>query len=285
MLQKQSLKISGMSCAACAARLEKGLQRQPGVQSAQVNLATERATVEYDDEQLKPESLAEVVTELGFKASAVQDPRRAHVDLQISGMHCAACSARTEKKLQSLPGVRQVNVNLSTERASVDYDAEQISPSALIDAVTELGFGAQSWQESDVDLEQEQKEKEILRLRRRLGAAILLSSPLVLAMFLSLFRVDLPLLGFLHNAYFQWAVATPVQFIIGLPFYIQSYYALRSKAANMDVLIALGTSAAYFFSLYNIFFQTVAAGEMKHLYFEAAAIIITLILLGKYLRY
>ncbi|MGI6434833.1 MAG: heavy metal translocating P-type ATPase [Syntrophomonadaceae bacterium] len=284
MIQKKSLQISGMSCAACAARIEKSLQKQPGVQSAHVNLAVEKATVEYDDQQVKPQDLEEIITGLGYEVLPAQTERRASVDLQISGMSCAACSARIEKKLQSLQGVEQVNVNLSTERASVDYEPGQIKPTAMIAAITALGYEARPLQEFSIDLDQEHKEREIRSLRAYLLAAALLSSPLIVAMLLSVFRVHHPLLSLLHNEYFQLAVATPVQFIIGARFYRQSYYALRSHTANMDVLIALGTSAAYLFSLYNIFYQTVTPGEMKHLYFEAAAIIITLILLGKYLE-
>lgn len=284
MIQKQSLKISGMTCAACAARIEKGLQKQSGVQSAHVNLAVEKATVEYDDQQVKPQDLEAIITRLGYEVLPEQTGSTAHVDVQISGMSCAACSARIEKRLQSLQGVQQVHVNLSTERASVDYEPGQIKPTAMIAAITALGYEAQSLQEFSIDRDQEHKEMEIRSLRLNLLAAALLSSPLILAMLLSVFRVHHPLLNLLHNEYFQMAVATPVQFIIGARFYKQSYYALRSYSANMDVLIAMGTSAAYLFSVYNIFCQTVAPGEMKHLYFEAAAIIITLILLGKYLE-
>ena len=142
-----------------------------------------------------------------------------------------------------------------------------------------MGYNAEKAEEITQDREKEQREKEIKKLRITLIISIILSSPLVFAMIFSLLRFDIP---FMHNPYFQLIIATPIQFIIGFRFYKHAFYALRSKSANMDVLISMGTSAAYFFSLYNVFFEPVKMGGMKDLYFEAAAVIITLILLGKY---
>jgi len=136
--------------------------------------------------------------------------------------------------------------------------------------------------EENRDKEKAAREKEISGLRLSLIISALLTSPLLFAMILGLLKIDNPTLNNLHNPIFQLIIATPVQFVIGFRFYKQAFYALRSKSANMDVLIVMGTSAAYFYSMYNAFFQTVEVGMMKDLYFEAAAIIITLILLGKY---
>ena len=151
----------------------------------------------------------------------------------------------------------------------------------MIKIIDKLGYQAERSEEISRDREKEAREQEIKSLKTELIIAAVLSSPLILAMILTLIRVDV---AFLHNQYFQLTMATPVQFIIGFRFYKNSYYALRSGSANMDVLIAMGTSAAYFYSLYNVFFQTVPTGMMKDLYFEASAVIITLILLGKYLE-
>jgi len=273
-----------MSCAACAARIEKGLCKLDGVEIAHVNLAMERAVVEYDDSKVQPGQLDDVVKKLGYGVIEQQAAESNDAILKISGMTCAACSARIEKKLSSLPGIKSAHVNLGTERASVDFEPSVIKVSDMIKAVQALGYEAEKLESISPDRAKEEKDQELRALRLLLMTSILLSLPLVMAMFLSIFKVHSPALGFLHNQYFQLIIATPVQFIIGARFYKHAFNALRSGSANMDVLIAMGTSAAYFFSLYNVFYQTVPAGMMKDLYFEASAIIITLILLGKYLE-
>ncbi len=284
MITKTSIKIAGMSCAACAARIEKGLSKLEGVESANVNLAMERATVQYDDQLVQPDKFDELITRFGYSVIPEQANQASQVNLKITGMTCAACSARIEKKLNSLEGVAAANVNLSTERATIAFDPGRIRVGEMISAIQALGYSAEMVEDVSRDAEKEQKEAEIRNMRMALIASALLSLPLVLAMILSLLKVHNPAVAWLHNPYFQLAVAAPVQFIIGARFYKQSYYAIRSGSANMDVLVAMGTSAAYFFSLYNVFFQKVPAGMMKDLYFEASAIIITLILLGKYLE-
>jgi Cu+-exporting ATPase len=202
--------------------------------------------------------------------------------LSISGMSCAACSARIEKKLNNLEGVQKAVINLTTEKASIEYDNSVVSVADIIKAVEVLGYKAEVFEEISRDREKEQREKEIKRLRTELIISIVLSAPLVLAMLLTLVNIDL---AFFHNEYFQLILATPIQFIIGFRFYKNAFYALKAKSANMDVLIAMGTSAAYFFSIYNAFFVPAKPGMvMKELYFESAAVIITLILLGKYLE-
>ncbi len=281
MIQKESFKISGMSCAACAARIEKGLSRIDGVQTANVNFAVEKATVEFDNIKVDRQKLGEVISKLGYGIIEEKASEENKVELKISGMSCAACSAKIEKKLSKLGGVSKANVNLTTERATVEYDSSEIKVSEMIKAIQALGYEAQKTEEITKDHEKEQREKEIKRLKLTLIFSIVLSSPLVLAMLLSLVMIDVP---FLHNPYFQLIIATPIQFVIGFRFYKHAFFALRSKSTNMDVLISMGTSAAYFFSLYNVFFEPAKMNGMKDLYFEAAAVIITLILLGKYME-
>ncbi|MCX8128663.1 MAG: heavy metal translocating P-type ATPase [Clostridia bacterium] len=280
--RKEIIKISGMSCAACAARIEKGLNKLGGVKNATVNFAIEKATIEFDDAQVNTEMLEETVRKLGYETIKENDISHASVILSISGMTCAACAARIEKKLSKLDGVSRAAVNLAAEKASVEYDSKKIKIADIIKAIESLGYKAERAEEISQDKEKEQREKEIKRLRSELIVSAVLSAPLIMAMLLTLLNIDI---AFLHNEYFQLIVATPVQFIIGARFYRNAYHALKAKSANMDVLIAMGTSAAYFFSIYNAFFQPMKEGMMmKELYFEAAAVIITLILLGKYLE-
>ncbi len=284
MIRKESLAISGMSCAACAARIEKGLNKLEGVNTSNVNFAMEKATVEFDDRIIAPEKLDETIRKLGYgviKENPVEDNK---VELKITGMSCAACSAKIEKNLNKLNGVDKAVVNLTTERASVEYDVARVKVSDIIRAIKALGYEAEKAEDLSRDREEEERAKEIKSLKIMLAASTVLSSPLLLAMVLMIFHFEPSWLTGLHNPYVQLALATPIQFIIGFRFYKHAYFALRSKSANMDVLIAMGTSAAYFFSLYNLFFEQVQAGMMPDLYFEASAIIITLVLLGKYLE-
>lgn len=199
---------------------------------------------------------------------------------KISGMSCAACSARIENKLNRTEGIVSAAVNLAAEKASVDYDDDILSEKDIAKIIEDMGYKFLE-DRSESDTEKEQREREIKRLRTEFILSAVLSSPLIMAMIFTLFRVDL---AFFHNEYFQIIVATPVQFLIGFRFYKNAFHALKAKSPNMDVLIAMGTSAAYFFSVYNAFFAPAKPGMMKELYFEAAAVIITLVLLGKYLE-
>lgn len=281
MERKESLSISGMSCAACAARIEKGLSKIEGVKKANVNLAVEKATVEFDDQVASDEQLRAAIRKLGYEVIEEDAEDESQVELNITGMSCAACSAKIEKKLGQTDGIDKAAVNLTTEKARIVFNKNKISVSNMIQIIERLGYQAEPSEEISRDREKEAREKEIRSLRNELMVSVVLSSPLILAMVLSLLNLEA---AFLHNQYFQLAIATPVQFIIGFRFYKNAWYALRSGSANMDVLIAMGTSAAYFYSLYNVFYQKVPMGMMKDLYFEASAVIITLILVGKYLE-
>ena len=243
--------------------------------------AVEKATVEFDDMSVDSDKITEAVKKLGFGFEKEIEQENSSIELKISGMTCAACSARIEKKLGRAEGVIKASFNLATEKANVQYDPSKIKASDIIKTIEFLGYKAEKAQEVAADREKEQREKEIKRLRLELIASAILSSPLILAMVAMLLHIDI---AFLHNEYFQLIIATPVQFVIGFRFYRNAFHALKAKSANMDVLISLGTSAAYFFSIYNAFFQPYEEGMMKELYFEAAAVIITLILLGKYLE-
>lgn len=201
--------------------------------------------------------------------------------LKISGMTCAACSAKIERKLNKLEGVDNINVNLIAEKATFEYNKNEVKLNDIINMIKNLGYGAEIEEDINPDKDKENKEKEIRNLKMFLIVSVILSLPLILAMITMIFGIDIPIL---HNPYLQLIIATPVQFVIGFRFYKNAFYAIKSKSPNMDVLVAMGTSSAYFYSVYNVFFQVVKIGKMKDLYFEASAIIITLILLGKYLE-
>ncbi len=273
---KISFGIKGMTCAACATRIEKALNEMSGVENAVVNLSMEKATLEYNPELVGIDDFNKKIADLGYLIVADK------VDFKISGMACAACAAKVEKKLNSMQGVSKANVNIATGKATVAYFPSSITINDLKQAIEKLGYQAEAIEDKlDTDKEQESREKEIRRQKNLFVFSALLSLPLALFMFAELFKwVWVP--EFIFNKYFQLALATPIQFVAGAQFYKDSYYALKNKSANMSVLVALGTSAAYFFSLVITFWGH-QLGEM-HVYYETSAIIITLIILGKLLE-
>ena len=195
-------------------------------------------------------------------------------DLPISGMTCASCAGRVERALAKVPGVNSVTVNLANERAHVQVQP-QTDPQTLINAVSHAGYSATLLQDERV--EADRKADTLHRERRALLLAILLAVPLVVPMLLSPLGVH-----WMLPAWAQAALTTPVQFILGARFYVAAWKAVRSGAGNMDLLVAIGTSAGYGLSLYQ--WLTAAPGTAPHLYFEASAVVIALVLLGKYLE-
>ncbi|WP_180320473.1 heavy metal translocating P-type ATPase [Peribacillus butanolivorans] len=268
------MQISGMTCAACATRIEKGLNRMEGVEEATVNLALEKSVITYDAEKLSTQDFEKKIQDLGY------DVVKEKKEFTITGMTCAACATRIEKGLNKMDGVSKANVNLALENATVEYDPSEASPIDIIQRVEKLGYGAiiKDDNKESVDF----RQKEIQKQKRKFIFAVILSFPLLWAMVSHFsFTSFIYMPDFLMNPWVQMAFATPVQFIIGKQFYVGAYKALKNKSANMDVLVAMGTSAAYFYSVYQ---SIIAIGVHHHtaqLYFETSAILITLILLGK----
>lgn len=194
--------------------------------------------------------------------------------LSVEGMTCAACSSRVEKVLSKLEGVNSASVNLMAKKATIDYDEAKLNVDDFIRTIEKAGFKAKEYIEEDNDKEKETREKEVKTLKTLFIVSLVLSLPLFSAMFFHMAGIH----NILSNGYFQLVLATPVQFIIGYRFYKGAYHSLRGGGANMDVLIAMGTSAAYFYSLYNTIIG------VPEYYFESSAVIITLILLGKLLE-
>jgi len=260
--------ISGMSCAACSARVEKGLRRLTGVVTADVNLAMEKVTISYQPEQITPESIISQIRSMGY------DVRSETLELLVSGMSCAACSRRVEGKLNSLPGVEEAVVNLATGKARIKYLPGLTSPQEIRETVENLGYGTRAV--ADVSLEEKDAAQEkALRIKiARFAFSAILALPFLVMMAAMIFGQHQFMLG----PWVQLALATPIQFGAGWQFYRGAYHTLKTGGANMDVLVALGTSAAYFYSLFSL----LAGGE--HYYFESSAVLITLILLGKLLE-
>ena len=259
------LPIAGMTCASCAGRVERALRKVSGSSAVSVNLATEQARVQAPGDSLP--ALMEAVERAGYSV-----PQQT-VELSIDGMTCASCVGRVERALNKVPGVKSVSVNLANERAHLEW-LGQVDIQSLLDAVSKAGYSASVWQAEHpaTDNQQQRLQHE----RWALICAIVLALPLVLPMLLQPFGIH-----WMLPAWAQFALATPVQFIFGARFYVAAWKAVRAGAGNMDLLVALGTSAGYGLSLYE---WATAAGRMPHLYFEASAMVIALVLLGKYLE-
>ena len=275
MTKKQTvtLKISGMTCSACAARIEKVLNKQAGVE-ANVNLTMEEVFLAFNPEDASLASIVEAIERLGYQ---VQEKK---VEFDISGMTCASCANRIEKVLNKQSGVDSATVNLATESASIHYKAGISNEKDLKETIERLGFAAKV--KVDRQKAEREKDKEVKSMQIKLIISAILAFPLLITMLDHLFGIALP--SILMNPWFQFALATPIQFVIGWQFYVGAYRSLRSKSANMDVLVVMGTSAAYFFSIYEGIKATTTSGYEAHLYFETSAILITLILFGKYLE-
>ncbi len=263
--KKINIDVVGMTCAACSTRVERALSKQEGVVSAVVNLLANKATVEFDPEKLSADNIIKIIEKSGYEVPLVKKT------LIVEGMTCAACSTRVEKVLNKVEGVVKATVNLSTNKATIEYPSGSIDEDILIKTVEKAGYKAELEVERDLDREKELREKEIKSLKTSFIISAILSIPLFSAMFFHMAGIH----TILGNGWFQLLLATPVQFIIGYRFYKGAYNSLRGGGANMDVLIAMGTSAAYFYSIYNLL---VGVNEY---YFESSAVIITLILLGK----
>ncbi|WP_102029496.1 heavy metal translocating P-type ATPase [Salirhabdus sp. Marseille-P4669] len=268
-----TLGITGMTCAACSNRIEKTLNKMDGVK-AQVNLTTEKATIDYDPEKNSIEAITKKIEHVGYGVLMEK------TELDVFGMTCAACSTRIEKVLNKQDGVRSASVNLTTETASIEYNPAIVDPNGLIEKIKNVGYDAKL--KAEAEEKQTHKEKELMNKKRKLIISALLSAPLLITMLVHLFNMNIP--DVFVNPWFQFALATPVQFIIGGQFYVGAYKNLRNGGANMDVLVALGTSAAYFYSLYEAMKTIGNPDYMPHLYFETSAVLITLILFGKYLE-
>ena len=269
-----TLPIVGMTCASCAGRVEKALRAVPGVRGANVNLATEAATVDMGDTGHSgsntappPVALLTAAVEKAGYSVATETTQ-----LGIEGMTCASCVGRVERALTGVPGVLAASVNLATEQAEVTRLRGAATARELLAAVRQAGYAAH-------DLSVAQPPRASSRDGWRVAVAAVLSLPLLLPMLIGAVTGDPH--GWMLNGWVQLALAAPVQFWLGARFYRAGWRAVRAGSANMDLLVALGTSAAFGLSLFGLLTE---AGAMGHLYFESSAVVITLVLFGKWLE-
>jgi len=269
--------ITGMTCANCALNIERNLKKLQGVENTSVNFASEQASVSFDPEQIQVDDLIKKIEDAGYGIAT------AKVELPITGMTCTNCATNIERSLnKKVPGVVQASVNFASERASVEYLPNLTSVEEIIAAIRKAGFDAIPPDETgeDEDVEQRARRAEIAEQTRKFTVGLLFTLPL----FLWSMGRDFGLLGAWSHALWVnwvfWALATPVQFYTGWDYYTGGWKSLKNRSANMDVLVAMGSSVAYFYSLAVLLYPALGS----HVYFETSAVIITLIKLGKMLE-
>jgi len=289
-MENKTLDIRGMTCAACAQRIEKTVKKLPGISQASVNLASEKLFVEYDS-SLDLSDIKAAVSRIGYEAA--EKTEYSDVTIPIGGMTCAACARRVEKAIGKLEGVESSSVNFATEKATVAYDPRKVRLSAIKAAIEKAGYQALEVNKADAaDEDRLRKQKEIKTLWTKFITSAVFSLPLLyIAMAPMISFIRLPFLSAIEPMNYPLAYAltelvlTAPVIGVGYKFYTIGFKALFQRSPNMDSLIAIGTTAAVLYSIYNTF--QIAAGHfmaVDALYFESAGVIITLILLGKSLE-
>jgi len=275
--QKFTLPISGMTCANCAANVERGVKKLKGVAEASVNFAAENAAVSFDPQLLQLRDVVEKIHNSGYGVTTTK------VDMPVTGMTCANCAANIERALnKKTSGVVNAAVNFASERVSVEYVPGVLNVDEIVAAIEKAGYGAIPQEEGleEEDAEQKARDAEIKDQTRKFAVGVLFALPL----FVFSMGRDFGLIGqWSHAPWVNWlflVLASPVQFYTGWDYYVGGFKSLKNKSANMDVLVAMGSSVAYFYSLAVLFFPTMGA----HVYFETSAVIITLIKMGKMLE-
>lgn len=278
-MQRIEIRVDGMSCASCVGRIEKALMGQRGVAESQVNLATGKATVKFD-QPATPATLIDLIKEAGYQ------PRVQSAEIPVIGMTCGSCVSRVERALNKQPGMVKASVNLTTQKAFVEFLSDTLSVPRIHQAIRDAGYEPQ---EPDANSETEEQDREGIDLRRKVLFAAALTIPIVLiamgkmipaleALYVSV----LPHRGWMA---IEWLLTTPVLFYAGLRFFRSGYTELRHVNPGMNSLVMIGTSAAYFYSVAALLVPGFFPAGTAESYFEAAAVIVTLILLGRYFEH
>ncbi len=288
-MKTKTLAIEGMTCAACSAAVERAVRKLPGVTEANVNLTAENLHLSYDESQVSLDSVVQAVDDAGYKALIPSQ----HAQLEVHGMTCASCSATVERVVSKLRGVQSANVNLAAETLTFDYDPAEISLQQVVSAVAEAGYQAilpvDNTIEEELDRKKAHKAKRLQNLQRRFTVSAILTVPLLLLSMGPMLGLKLPALfdpsiNPLNNAIAQLLLTTPVV-IMGWSYYVNGFRNLVKLHPNMDSLIAIGTGSAYLYSLYALWQITQGQFHFAHsLYFESAAVVLTLITLGKFME-
>ncbi|KDR94379.1 Cu+-exporting ATPase [Peptoclostridium litorale DSM 5388] len=283
----EKFKVTGMTCAACVSVVEKAVSSIDGVISVSVNLATEDMNVEYDDKRLGVEDIIKAVEKRGYGASLKEDLRE--ITIPIQGMTCASCVRAVEKALSKLDGIKTASVNIATENAKIVYDADEVRISGIKKAIKDAGYEPLDISVESVDSDKEEKERQIRSMKKRFTVAAFFAVPLLYIAMGSMMGLPVPTgISPQHSpltfAIVQILLVMPIV-IAGRKFYTVGIKSLVKMSPNMDSLVAIGTGAAIVYSLYSTYMIWSGNYHYAHnLYFESAGIIITLVMLGKYLE-
>ncbi|TWH60484.1 Cu+-exporting ATPase [Desulfitobacterium sp. LBE] len=262
--EKKQLKITGMTCANCALTIEKGMAKLPGVKAATVNFASEKLSLDYDPALLDEKTILEKVKDLGYGAYMERDEGKAQ--FKVSGMTCANCALTIEKKLRNTPGIQTVAVNFATESVTAEYDPNLIDLETIYEQVRDAGY-------TPIENKEESHEDNHVKSQRNwVIFSAVLSVPLMPMMFMPMTH------GIMYT---MFILATIVQFTAGLTFYRGAYHALKNRSTNMDVLVAMGITAAYSYSVMTTFPHIFFEGDT---FFDTSALLITFVRFGKYLE-
>ncbi|WP_201714118.1 heavy metal translocating P-type ATPase [Rossellomorea arthrocnemi] len=284
-MTEKTLNIEGMTCASCSQAVEKATKKLAGVQQASVNLATEKLTITFDENELTIEEIKKAVDEAGYKAVIEMEKKT----FSVTGMTCASCVQSVEKATRKLDGVKESTVNMATEKMVIEYDSAVASVSDITNAVADAGYAARENTDSEdsVDEDRDKKEQHIKTMWKRFWISAVFTVPLLLISMGHMFGMPLPeaidpMMNPSGFALLQLVLTLPVM-VMGKPFFTVGFKTLAKRHPNMDSLVALGTGAAFFYSLFATVMIIIGSeGYAQSLYFESAAVILTLITLGKY---
>ncbi|KAG5647826.1 hypothetical protein DXG03_007750 [Asterophora parasitica] len=294
LAEKCELRIEGMTCGSCVEAIEGMLREQKGIHSVKVALLAERGVIEYDPAHWTVDKLVNEISDIGFDASFIPPARADTVTLRIYGMTCSSCTSTIESGLSSVPGITSVAISLATETCTIDFDRALIGPREMVERIEDMGFDAMLSDEQDAtQLQSLSRTKEVLEWRRRFLWSLSFAVPVF---FIAMIGPKIPgirsIIAFrLFNGIYlgdvlQLLITTPTQFWVGAKFYRSAYKSLRHGSATMDVLVMLGTSAAYFYSLCIMLsaILNTAPNFRPFLFFETSTMLIMFVSLGRYLE-
>ncbi|KAF8634570.1 hypothetical protein AX17_004160 [Amanita inopinata Kibby_2008] len=292
--EKCELRIEGMTCSSCVESIEGMLRDKEGIHSIKVALLAERGVVEYDPDLWTPEKLVDEISDVGFDASFIPPTRADAVNLRVYGLSCSSCTSTVESGLSGLPGITSVSLSLATQICTVHFDRAVIGPREMVEQIEEMGFDAVLSDTDDAtQIQSLTRAKEVLEWRSRFLWSIMFAVPVF---FISMIGPKIPffnaILSFrLFNGIYvgdilAWIITTPSQFWIGAKFYRSAYKSLKHRSATMDVLVMLGTTAAYIYSLLSLFFAmfNTESRFRPFLFFETSTMLIMFFSLGRYLE-
>lgn len=283
-IKKIILPIKGMHCASCAATIEKSLKKLKGVSSANVNFASEKAMVEYDNKAVNEPKIIKAIEDAGY--DVIKPSGEGKITLKVRGMSSQHCANIVESALKKLDGIKNVDASFAVERAIIDYEPSKVSIEKIKQTIKDAGYEPEDFKEESADVEKAAREKEIKSLKKKFILSLILSIPLLYYMIGPAIGLKIPNFFGEHIAIIQFLITTPI-ILISYDFYIKGIKAVvKARTANMDTLIAIGTGAAYLYSLFMSFLIWAANDNYgrEHLYYEVAGLLLMFILLGKYLE-